>query len=150
MNGSASPLAALASLAVLTCASAAAAQDPVSLSCQGTFNSTGEFGSRLSSDLDDYRTAARAGTVTSRTQRSPARLNLLVGDGAVKVRPFGQMRPDRSSADGWYALSNVTVTDEQIVGTAPYGAEKLTLVVDRRSGDVRFGGFDGRCAKPKL
>jgi hypothetical protein len=80
-------------------------------------------------------------------------MTLLVRDGAVKFRPSPSLRPGdlqgRRSADGWYPLSDVVITDDRIAGVAPYGdqaSSKFRLVVDRRSGDVRFGSFEGDCA----
>jgi hypothetical protein len=77
-------------------------------------------------------------------------MTVLVQNGAVKVRP--PVRRDgmsgKWSADGWYPLSDVVVSADRIAGVAPYGdalSRRLTLVVDRGSGDVRFGGFEGEC-----
>ena len=144
----------LAAVLLLACAGPAAAQDEgasVSLSCRGVARGVvAHDAARLSSSLDEFRTAERAGTSTLRTQQVPGRMTVLVRDGAVKVRPSPSLRPGelqgRRSADGWYPLSDVVVSDDRITGVAPYGDQfsaRFRLVVDRRSGDVRFGSFQG-------
>ena len=134
-------------------APAAAGSDaaPLSLSCRGTLDAVAVREARLTSSLDAGVTADRAGAATLRPTRTLGRMTVVVQDGAVKMRPSAPLRPGangKRSADGWYTLSDAQVSDARIAGVAPYRDDlgrRLTLVVDRRSGEVRFGGFAGGC-----
>jgi hypothetical protein len=105
---------------------------------------------------DAHRAAVAAATATTRTTTSPnygfvaapARLSLAIEGAAVRIRPSPATTPMRRSADGWYALTDVAITDGQIRAKATWGAfGKLKLEVDRRTGDVKFGDFRGACEK---
>lgn len=87
------------------------------------------------------------------TVRVPARLSVAVEGSSVRVRPSENTRPGlgrKKSADGWYELSSAALTDTQIAGVAGYGgifSGKYKLAIDRQTGDVRFGSFEGACEK---
>jgi hypothetical protein len=134
-------------LAMTGSAAAAEGPAPVSLSCEGTLVTRVESEARLSARLDEFQTAQAAiAGPRSRAVRVAARMDLRIEGDVVTVRP--QTAPDRRSADGWFALSGVTVDGERIAGVAPYrdaDAMKPRLVLDRRSGAMRFGSFSGRC-----
>ncbi len=81
-----------------------------------------------------------------------ARLSVAVKDGAVRLFPGPYLAPNmfqKKSPDGWYDLTDVAIGDNAIDGKAPYGGlyGKLKLHIDRRTGDVSFGGFHGACEK---
>ncbi len=81
--------------------------------------------------------------------RVPGRLSIAIEGGVVRVRPSSGSSPTfRKSADGWYELGDVAITDTEIRGKASWGfPSKLGLTIDRRSGDVSFGPFRGGCEK---
>lgn len=134
-------------LLALSSAAGASEPAPVSLTCKGAVVTRSESEARLSSRLDEFQTAQAAiAGPRSRAVRVPSQMDLRIVGDTVAVRP--QAAPDRRSADGWYALNGVSLSDVRIAGVAPYrdaDAMKPRLVLDRRSGAVRFGSFVGRC-----
>ncbi|MEW5685108.1 MAG: hypothetical protein AB1942_09330 [Pseudomonadota bacterium] len=128
------------------------------LSCQGDLvtvqDSTSSF--RLTSNPDAQMAAAgalsRSGQPTARLVRRHASLAVAVEGETVRIRPSAQLRAaaaTRAEArDGWYDLADARVTEERVTGFAPYGddrSRRVKLILDRRTGDVRLGGFEGGC-----
>lgn len=70
----------------------------------------------------------------------------------MRVRPSAGAAPTlRKSADGWYDLGEVQITESEIRARASWGFPgKLKLAVDRRSGEVKFGNFSGACEKASV
>ena len=103
------------------------------------------------------RATASTSTTTSPVYgevRVPAHLTLSILGSVVRVRPSDNTGPGlvsgKRSADGWYALSEVVISETQIQGKAAWGgllSGKHRLKLDRITGDARFGSFSGVCEK---
>lgn len=151
---------AIGALAAAALAGPALAQDaPLTmfLTCTGDDVSYTQTGTKVEAPSGGARQrAAMAGlpppTVKTSPQygfvRRPGRLSVSIDGARVRVRPSAGTAPLRRSADGWYDLTDLSVSEDEIRARATWGLfGKLKLVIDRRSGDVKFGDFTGACEK---
>lgn len=134
----------LGALAMAAVASAAAAQDGTSL----TLLCTGTDATVMSTP---YIWGGRAyyGGVGYGEGRAAAQLGVTVDDGKVRVKPPKSSVPlfAKSSKDGWYELTDVTVDRLRIRGRIKWSRiDRATLDIDRRTGVAAFGSFYGSCS----
>lgn len=132
----------VAALAAPAMVSAEPSGDATSLSCRGTLASGRVYEARLGADLDAQRAAAKAQAVrfaTSAEQMSVA----IQPDGVVMVKPRGALKPAMRSDAGWYRLTDVAIDGALVSGTGPRGIE---LLLNQRTGAIRFGDYNGACA----
>jgi hypothetical protein len=149
----------------------AAADSGFLLACEGTDLEVRQSGqttvvtSRPGTDPGigsaQHRAAVVASTASTQTTttptyvgvRVPARMSVIVDGEKVRIRPSENNRPGlgrKASADGWYDLSDVQITEMQIRGRAGYGGlltGRHRLAIDRQTGDATFGDFQGVCDK---
>jgi len=151
---------ATAMLLTLPAGGASAEEAPLSLflSCTGNDVSYTQTGTDITApsqaQIQHNRAAGLPPPSVSTSPRygfvsTAGRMNITVQGTVVRVRPSPGSSPMlRRSADGWYALTDVSITDTEIRAKASWGAlGKLKLSVDRRSGEVKFGNFTGQCEK---
>ena len=99
--------------------------------------------------------SASANTTVYGSDRISERLTVRVGDGTVEVRLPASMNPPLSGrgSDGWRALTDVQITDEEIRGRFSYNwINRPAVRIDRMTGDMEIDamgqtGFRGTCAR---
>ena len=128
-------------LAAQALAGGAAAQvqdTQLTLLCKGT-DSVAAMGKRAGMGM---------GGMGMRASRVSALLGVLVQGEKIRVRPPATSLPmmPRKTEDGWYDLNKPQVTMVSIRGKTSLGAMNTArLDVDRRTGVVTFGRFNGVC-----
>jgi hypothetical protein len=91
---------------------------------------------------------AYAGGMSYAESRTAAQLGIAVDGGKVRVKPAKGSVPvfSKESKDGWYDLTEVAVDRFSIRGRLKWNRlERVKLEVDRRTGAVTFGDFQGTC-----
>jgi hypothetical protein len=118
------------------------------LKCSGTILEERKITGEVRTPGEGVATEVESSTLV----QAPTQMSVAVRDAMVRVRPGPGLTPSvfsKKSPDGWYDLTDVVIGETAIDGKAPYGGlyGKLKLHIDRRTGDVSFGGFHGGCDK---
>lgn len=124
-------------------ASAASAQDSLTLLCSGTDATVVA--------MTPYAWSGRtyAGGVGYGEGRAAAQLGVAVDGGKVRVKPPKSSIPlfSKETKDGWYELTDVTVDRLTIRGRMKWNRlDRAKLAIDRRTGAATFGAFAGACS----
>jgi hypothetical protein len=129
----------------------AAAQEPlrVTLACNGQHK---EMEQRTATGTvrspDDSTKSAEVKTSSMEVVYRDARIGVIVADGAGKFRASWGALLGKRTPDGWYPIDDLTVSDDMIAGTVKRGLLRAKLRIDRRTGDVDYGGeFKGVCER---
>ncbi|NEX93368.1 hypothetical protein [Caulobacter sp. 17J65-9] len=137
-------------VAAFVCAGPASAEEALNLVCQGTARYSVSESTSISTGYGNPSASAS----TSRTERSDERMRIQLDGPAGRVKPPRAIVPGLSSGDqdGWWPLTDLTVTEDRIEGRFRFNMlYKPRFVIDRRTGDIDLKsldiGFNGTCER---